>query len=152
MVYRQRPYTPQSQASYRIKNSGHKNTSRSGTALLQSDSAPQRPNDAELERDRMEKSDKIYIAGHRGLVGTAVTRALQKQGYTNLVERTDAELELTDQCAVAEFFPAVKPDVVVLAAAQVGGILANNTYPADFIYSNICIPTNVIATPKAVEN
>ena len=97
---------------------------------------------------KMQPDSRIYIAGHRGLVGSAVTRALQKQGYNNLVERTDAGLELTDQRDVAEFFAAVKPDVVVLAAAQVGGILANNTYPADFIYSNICIPTNVIATPK----
>ena len=92
----------------------------------------------------MNHTDKIYIAGHRGLVGSAVTRALQKQGYNNFLTRTHTELELTDQRAVAEFFATEKPDVVVLAAAKVGGILANNTYPADFIYSNICIQTNVI--------
>ena len=92
----------------------------------------------------MNKSDKIYIAGHCGLVGSAVTRALQKQGYTNFIERTHAELELTDQRAVAEFFSKEKPDYVVLAAAKVGGIVSNNTHPADFIYSNICIQTNVV--------
>ena len=92
----------------------------------------------------MDKTDKIYIAGHRGLVGSAVTRALQKQGYSNLVERTHAELELTDQRAVAEFFATEKPDYVVLAAAKVGGIISNSTYPADFVYSNLCIQTNVI--------
>ena len=92
----------------------------------------------------MEKTDKIYIAGHRGLVGSAVTRALQKQGYINFVERTHAELELTDQRAVADFFAIEKPDYVVLAAARVGGIVSNSTYPAEFVYSNLGIQTNVI--------
>lgn len=92
----------------------------------------------------MTKTDKIYIAGHRGLVGSAVIRALEKQGYSNFVTRTHAELELTDQRAVTEFFAEEKPDYVVLAAAKVGGIVSNNTYPADFIYSNICIQTNVV--------
>ena len=92
----------------------------------------------------MNVKDKIYIAGHRGLVGSAVTRALKKQGYTNFVERTHTELELTDQRAVAEFFTQEKPDYVVLAAAKVGGIISNSTYPADFVYSNLCIQNNVI--------
>ena len=92
----------------------------------------------------MNKTDKIYIAGHRGLVGSAVTRALEKQGYTNFVTRTHAELELTDQRAVAEFFSKEKPDYVVLAAARVGGIVANDVYTAEFIHSNLGIQSNVI--------
>ncbi len=92
----------------------------------------------------MEKTDKIYIVGHRGLVGPAVTRALEKQGYTNFVTRTHAELELTDQRAVVEFFAKEKPDYVVLAAARVGGIVANDVYTAEFIHSNLGIQSNVI--------
>ena len=92
----------------------------------------------------MNKTDKIYIAGHRGLAGSAIVRALQKHGHTNLLTRTHAELDLIDSRAVAEFFAKEKPDQVVLAAAKVGGILANNTYPADFIYQNLAIQTNVI--------
>lgn len=92
----------------------------------------------------MNKYDKIYIAGSRGLAGSAIVRALQGQGYTNLCTRTHAELDLIDQRAVRKFFTREKPDHVVLAAAKVGGILANNTYPADFIYQNLAIQTNVI--------
>lgn len=92
----------------------------------------------------MEKSDKIYIAGHRGLVGSALMRKLQQQGYANLVVRTHSELDLTDQLATDAFFQQEKPDYVFLAAAIVGGIVANNTYPADFIRGNLAIQTNVI--------
>ena len=87
---------------------------------------------------------KIYIAGHRGMVGSAIIRELQKQGQTNIVVRTHAELELTNQQAVRDFFKAEKPDQVYLAAARVGGIYANNTYPAEFIYDNLMVQTNVI--------
>lgn len=92
----------------------------------------------------MERNAKIFVAGHRGLVGSALVRCLQTAGYTNLTLRTHAELELTDRVAVANFFLVEKPDYVLLAAAKVGGILANNTYPADFIYSNLVVQTNVI--------
>jgi GDP-L-fucose synthase len=92
----------------------------------------------------MNKNAKIYIAGHRGLVGSALVRQLQAQGYRNLLTRTHAELDLTNQTAVAEFFAAEKPDYVFLAAAKVGGIHANNTYPADFIHENLAIQSNVI--------
>ena len=92
----------------------------------------------------MTKQDKIYVAGHRGLAGSAIVRSLQKNGHTNLVTRTHAELDLIDPRAVAEFFTGGKPDQVVLAAAKVGGIHANDTYPADFIYQNLAIQTNVI--------
>ncbi len=92
----------------------------------------------------MKQDDKIYIAGHRGLVGSALVRQLQTQGCTNLVTRTHAELDLTDQAAVRNFFAAEKPEYVFLAAAKVGGIHANNTYPAEFIYQNLAIQTNVI--------
>jgi len=87
---------------------------------------------------------KIYIAGHRGLVGSAVIRNLQTKGYTNLVTRTHAELDLTDQQAVEDFFAAEKPEYAFLAAARVGGILANNEYPAEFIRDNLAIQTNMI--------
>lgn len=87
---------------------------------------------------------KIYVAGHRGLAGSAIVRRLKAQGYNNIVSRTHAELELIDQRAVAAFFEQEKPDCVVLAAAKVGGILANATYPAEFIYQNIAVQTNVI--------
>ena len=92
----------------------------------------------------MLKDAKIYIAGHRGLVGSALIRQLHLQGYSALITRTHAELDLTNQTAVADFFSQEKPDYVFLAAAKVGGIHANNTYPAEFIYQNITIQTNVI--------
>jgi len=92
----------------------------------------------------MNLQDKIYIAGHRGLVGSALMRQLQAKGYNNLITRTHDELDLTDQSAVRDFFAAENPDYVFLAAAKVGGIHANNTYPAEFIYSNLTIQSNVI--------
>jgi GDP-L-fucose synthase len=92
----------------------------------------------------MEKGSKIYVAGHRGLVGSAIVRALTAQGYTNLVVRTHKEMDLEDQHAVQRFFQQEKPEYVFLAAAKVGGIYANNTYPADFIYDNLQIQNNVI--------
>lgn len=92
----------------------------------------------------MDKSSKIYVAGHRGLVGSAIARALLRQGYTNLIIRSRAELDLTNQSAVANFFEKEKPEYVIDAAARVGGILANNTYPAQFIYENIMIQNNII--------
>ena len=92
----------------------------------------------------MTQSPKIYIAGHRGMVGSAIVRRLAEQGQTNIVTRTHAELDLTDQAAVRAFFEAEKPDQVYLAAAKVGGIHANNTYPAEFIYQNLMVEANVI--------
>lgn len=92
----------------------------------------------------MEKTDKIYVAGHRGLVGSAIVRNLQAKGYTNIIGKTHKELDLKDQAMVREFFETEKPDVVVLAAAKVGGINANNTVPADFAYENMQIQCNVI--------
>ena len=92
----------------------------------------------------MDKNAKIYVAGHRGLVGSAIVKALLAQGYTNLVMRTHAELDLTSQQAVNAFFAQEKPEYVFLAAAKVGGIHANNTYPAEFIHENLAIQTNVI--------
>ncbi len=92
----------------------------------------------------MEKNSKIYVAGHRGLVGSAIVRSLKDKGYDNLCVRTHKELDLTDQAAVFKFFEEEKPEYVVLAAAHVGGINANNTYPADFIYINSIIQCNVI--------
>ena len=92
----------------------------------------------------MDKQSKIYVAGHRGLVGSALIRQLQTQGYTNVVTRTHAQLDLTDQVAVKQFFETEKLDYVFLAAAKVGGIHANNTYPAEFIHENLAIQTNVI--------
>jgi GDP-L-fucose synthase len=92
----------------------------------------------------MEKSSKIYIAGHRGMVGSALYRRLQELGYTNIITRTSSELDLRNQAAVAEFFSNEKPDYVFLAAAKVGGIVANNTYRADFIYENLMIEANII--------
>lgn len=92
----------------------------------------------------MEKNAKIYVAGHRGLVGSAIVKALLAQGYTNLVMRTHAELDLTSEQAVIAFFAQEKPEYVFLAAAKVGGIHANNTYPAEFIHENLAIQTNVI--------
>ena len=92
----------------------------------------------------MDKLAKIYVAGHRGLVGSALCKVLQQKGYTNLIYRTHAELDLTDQKAVEAFFAKEKPEYVFLAAAKVGGIVANNTYRADFIYQNMMIQNNVI--------
>ena len=92
----------------------------------------------------MDKTEKIYVAGHRGLVGSAIVRALERQGYGHLILKTKAELDLTDQRAVADFFDREKPSYVFLAAAKVGGILANNTFPAEFIYQNLQIQNNVI--------
>nr|WP_315211437.1 GDP-L-fucose synthase [uncultured Flavobacterium sp.] len=92
----------------------------------------------------MNKQDKIYIAGHRGMVGSAILRALQAQGYSNFLLRTSGELDLRNQQSVADFFTQEKPDYVFLAAAKVGGIVANNTYRADFIYENLMIQNNVI--------
>lgn len=92
----------------------------------------------------MRPDDKIYIAGHRGMVGSAIHRKLKSEGYTNFVARTSRELDLRDQLAVQEFFAAEKPDYVFLCAAKVGGILANDTYRADFVYDNLMIAANVI--------
>jgi len=87
----------------------------------------------------MDKNAKIYVAGHRGLVGSALMRQLQLQGYSNIVTRTHAELDLTNHQSVANFFQSEKPEYVILAAAKVGGIHANNTYPAEFIHENLAI-------------
>lgn len=92
----------------------------------------------------MEKNAKIYIAGHRGMVGSAIHRKLTASGYTNIVTRTSSELDLRNQQAVADFFSLEKPEYVFLAAAKVGGIIANNTYRADFLYENLAIQNNVI--------
>lgn len=92
----------------------------------------------------MEKTDKIYVAGHRGLVGSAIVRSLKEKGYANVIGRTHRELDLCDQAAVRAFFEKERPDIVVLAAAKVGGINANNTKPAEFAYSNLQIQCNVI--------
>lgn len=92
----------------------------------------------------MNTDSKIYVAGHRGLVGSALMRKLEELGYTNIVTRTHKILDLTDQAAVRTFFEAERPEYVFLAAAKVGGILANSTYPADFIYQNLEIQNNVI--------
>ncbi|GGH56157.1 GDP-L-fucose synthase [Dyadobacter endophyticus] len=92
----------------------------------------------------MEKEAKIYIAGHRGMVGSAIHRALINRGFTNIITRSSSELDLRNQQAVADFFAEEQPDYVFLAAAKVGGIVANNTYRADFIYENLMIEANVI--------
>ena len=92
----------------------------------------------------MNFDDRIYVAGHRGLVGTAIVRALQQEGYTNLLMPTRAELDLSDAIAVAQFFADTKPEYVFLAAAKVGGILANSTFPVDFIRDNLTIQSNLI--------
>jgi GDP-L-fucose synthase len=92
----------------------------------------------------MDKNAKIYVAGHRGLVGSALMRQLQVQGFNNIVTRTHAELDLINQPAVTDFFQSEKPEYVFLAAAKVGGIHANNTYPAEFIHENLAIQSNVI--------
>ncbi len=92
----------------------------------------------------MDRQKRIYIAGHRGLVGSAIVRRLQADGYENLIFKSHQVLDLTQQSAVQTFFQTEKPDYVILAAAKVGGILANNSYPADFIYQNLQIQNNVI--------
>ena len=97
-----------------------------------------------IRRITMEKSSKIYIAGHRGLVGSALVRNLESKGFTNIIKRTSKELDLRNQQAVQEFFKQERPEYVILAAAKVGGIHANNTYPAEFIYDNLMIQNNVI--------
>ena len=96
----------------------------------------------------MQTQDKIYIAGHRGMVGSAIRRKLEREGYKNLVVRTSRELDLRNQNEVQEFFRRERPDYVFLAAAKVGGILANNTYRAEFIYDNILIQSNVIGAAR----
>ncbi|TDA69570.1 GDP-L-fucose synthase [Sulfuricurvum sp. IAE1] len=92
----------------------------------------------------MEKTSKIYVAGHRGLVGSAIVKNLHSKGYSNIITRTHAELDLMDQRAVADFFETETPEYVFLAAAKVGGIIANNTYRAEFIFENLTIQNNVI--------
>jgi GDP-L-fucose synthase len=92
----------------------------------------------------MNFNDKIYIAGHRGLVGSAIVRQLEKRGFTNLLMRIHKELDLTSQAQVQDFFKQERPDYVILAAAKVGGIYANSSYPADFIYQNIMIEANIV--------
>ena len=97
----------------------------------------------------MEKNAKIYVAGHQGLVGSALIRALEAAGYSNILTRAFAELDLRDQAAVTSFFAEQRPDYVILAAARVGGIIANATYPVDFLYDNLMIATNVIHAAHA---
>ncbi len=92
----------------------------------------------------MERNEKIYIAGHRGMVGSAILRRLEKDNFTNIITRTSAELDLRNQQAVNDFFDTEKPDYVFLAAARVGGIVANNSFRADFIYENLMIESNII--------
>jgi GDP-L-fucose synthase len=92
----------------------------------------------------MQQHDKIYVAGHRGMVGSAIVRKLQQEGYTNLILRTSKELDLRNQQKVFDFFAAEKPDSVFLAAAKVGGIVANNTFRGEFLYDNLIIQSNVI--------
>ncbi|OIQ65191.1 GDP-L-fucose synthase [mine drainage metagenome] len=99
----------------------------------------------------MNKDSKIYVAGHRGLAGSAIVRELQNQGYTNLVTRTHAELDLEDAAATQRFFEQEKPELVFLAAAKVGGIHANNTYPVDFLMSNLLIETNICRAAYATK-
>jgi len=99
----------------------------------------------------MEKNSKIYIAGHRGMVGSAIKRNLLSAGYNNIIERTSRELDLRDQSAVQGFFAAEKPDYVFLAAAKVGGILANNTYRGEFLYDNLMIEANIIEAARVHE-
>jgi GDP-L-fucose synthase len=92
----------------------------------------------------VERNSKIYVAGHRGMVGSAIYRKLQKEGFTNLITKTSDELDLRNQQEVTDFFSTEKPEYVFLAAAKVGGIIANNTYRADFLYENLAIQNNVI--------
>src|SRR3989304_6057035 len=98
----------------------------------------------------MNLDSKIYIAGHRGLAGSAITRELQRQGYTNIVGRTHAELDLEDAVATRKFFEQEHPEIVFLAAAKVGGIHANNSYPVDFLMSNLLIEANICRAAYAI--
>ncbi len=93
----------------------------------------------------MNKSDKIFVAGHNGMVGSAITRALESAGFSNLLKRSRAELDLSDSRGVSEFFGKEKPDIVIFAAAKVGGIKANNDFPVEFLTDNLRIQTNVIS-------
>jgi len=104
-----------------------------------------------LEPCPLNLDSKIYIAGHRGLAGSAIVRELQRQGYTNLVTRTHAELDLEDAAATQQFFEQERPDLVFLAAAKVGGIHANNTYPVDFLMSNLLIEANICRAAYATK-
>src|ERR1700744_4007910 len=99
----------------------------------------------------MDTGSRVYIAGHRGLVGSAIHRELLRRGYHNVLTRTHEELDLCDEVAVDAFFSSERPDYVFLAAAKVGGILANNIYPADFIRDNLIIQTNVIESSRNAE-
>lgn len=92
----------------------------------------------------MEKDAKIFVAGHRGMVGSAISRLLKKEGFVNVIEKTSSALDLRNQQAVMRFFEDEKPEYVFLAAAKVGGIQANNTYRADFLYDNLMIEANII--------
>ena len=92
----------------------------------------------------MDKSDKIFVAGHRGMVGSALTRRLEAEAFSNIVTRERAQLDLTDESAVAKFFEEERPDIVIVAAAKVGGIKANNDYPVEFLVENLRIQNNVI--------
>src|ERR1044071_2237915 len=92
----------------------------------------------------MEINSKVFVAGHRGMVGSAIVRKLESEGFTNIVTRTSSELDLRNQALVEEFFQTEKPDYVFLAAAKVGGIVANNTYRAQFLYENLMIEANII--------
>ena len=98
----------------------------------------------------MNKDSKIYVAGHNGLVGSAIVRRLKQEGYSNLIVRTSKELDLTDLNVTLDFFKKENPEYVFLAAAKVGGILANRDYPADFIFKNLSIQTNVIESSRQV--
>lgn len=99
----------------------------------------------------MEREDKIYVAGHRGLVGSSIIRALAAAGYDNIITASSCDLDLREQAAVREYFSSERPDYVFLAAAKVGGVLANDTFPADFIYQNLVIETNVIECARQFE-
>ncbi len=99
----------------------------------------------------MKKDSKIYVAGHRGLAGSAIMRELLRQGYTNLIGRTHAELDLEDAIATLQFFEQERPEVVFLAAAKVGGIHANNTYPVEFLMSNLLVESNVCRAAYAID-
>ena len=93
---------------------------------------------------QLKKSDKIFVAGHRGMVGSGLVRRLQAEGFTNLLTRDRSQIDLGDEAAVAKFFAEVRPDIVILAAAKVGGIKANNDYPVEFLLENLRIQNNVI--------
>jgi GDP-L-fucose synthase len=96
----------------------------------------------------MNKEAKVYVAGHRGLVGSAIVRKLKQEGFNNILTATSKELDLREQSATRDFFAQQRPDYVFLAAARVGGILANESYPADFIYQNLMIESNVIESAR----